>query len=275
MTHSADQLSDVRLCNDKVRIGDNHLIDFVGCGMLTVVFPGDLPDKLMGVGCGPGLAFNLVSLMAAHNNGVGCMTEEETLCVSLSLFDGRLRFEGDGSSYFTFACRIEPGNGYVPFPVLTPDSTENRAEIDCGTPPALPVLAPGSAASAATAVHINVFHCMHGNSNELLLRETAKSLGVELLRTPRPWTGCSIAEGYGKPIPSTTKSRASDKLEWVFVDLSGPKRTSSLLGKRYIMLVKNYLSRYACVNFPRHQSEQQMRLGSGLLKFARTVSLEG
>ena len=42
MTDSADLLSDVRLCNDKVKIGDNHLIDVVRYGTLTVIFPGDL-----------------------------------------------------------------------------------------------------------------------------------------------------------------------------------------------------------------------------------------
>ena len=35
VTHSADLLSDVRLC-DKARIGDNHLIDIVGYGTLTL-----------------------------------------------------------------------------------------------------------------------------------------------------------------------------------------------------------------------------------------------
>ena len=112
------------------------------------------------------------------------MTDEEGLCISH--FNGRLRFEGGGSSYFKFAYIIEPDNGYVPFPLLTPDCTENRAEIDCDSLQALPVLAPGSAASAETAVGINVFHCVHGHSDELLLRETAKSLGVEPLGTLRP-----------------------------------------------------------------------------------------
>ena len=41
----------------------------------------------------PDLAFNLFSLMAAHKLGVGFMIEEEGLCISL--FNGRLRFEGD------------------------------------------------------------------------------------------------------------------------------------------------------------------------------------
>ena len=90
--------------DDKVRIGDNHMIDVVGYGTLTVVFPGDLTVKLLDVAYVPELAFNMFSLMAAHKQGVGFMTEEEDLCISL--FDGRLRFEGDGSSYSNFAYRI-------------------------------------------------------------------------------------------------------------------------------------------------------------------------
>ena len=86
---------------------------------------------------------------------------------------------------------------------------------------------------------INVFHCVHGHSNELLLRERAKSLGVELLGTLRLCTGCSMAKGYRKLILSSTKSRASEKLARTLVNLSGPKRTPSLLGKRCIMLVKD------------------------------------
>ena len=50
MTDSAGVLSDVRLCDDKVMIGDNHLIDIVGPDTLTIVFPGDLIVKLLGVG---------------------------------------------------------------------------------------------------------------------------------------------------------------------------------------------------------------------------------
>ena len=45
MTHSADLLSDVRLGDDKVRVGDKHLIDVVGYETLTVVFPGDLTSN--------------------------------------------------------------------------------------------------------------------------------------------------------------------------------------------------------------------------------------
>ena len=174
MTHSADLLSDVRLCDDKVRIGDNHLIDVVGYGTLLVVFPGDLSVNPLNVAYTPDLAFNLFSLMAAHEQGVGCMIEDEGLCISL--FDVWLRFEDDKSRSSNFACRVEPDNGYVPFPLLTPDHAENRVETGCDFPLAFPVLAPSSAASAETAVDINIFHCVHGHSNELLLRETQRHL---------------------------------------------------------------------------------------------------
>ena len=107
------------------------------------------------------------------------------------------------------------------------------------------MLAPGSAAFAKTAVDINIFHCVRGHFKELLLRETAKALGVELLGTLRPCTRCSISKGYIKPIPSSTKSRAPEKLGRVFVDISGPKKNPSLMGKRYVMLVKDGFSPYA------------------------------
>ena len=112
---------------------------------------------------------------------------------------------------------------------------------------------------------------MHGHSKELLLRETAKALGVELLGTLRPCTGCSMAKGYHKPIPSSTKSRASDKLGRVFVDLSGPKRTPSLLGKKYVMLVKDDFSRYAWVYFMKHNSDA----ADAFRKFLANVRADG
>ena len=88
VTLSADPLNDVPLCNDKVGIGGNHLIDVIGYGTLTVVFPANLAVILLDVGYVWDMTLNLFSLMAAHKHGVGFMTEEEGLCISL--FDRRL-----------------------------------------------------------------------------------------------------------------------------------------------------------------------------------------
>ena len=114
------------------------------------------------------------------------------MCVSV--FNGRLRFEGDGSSCSRFAYRMEPDDGYVPFPLLTPKPPKTCVESGCDFSLVFPVLAPGSIASTETSVDINVFHCVHGHANELLLRETAKSLGLELVGKLRPCTGCSMAK---------------------------------------------------------------------------------
>ena len=156
-------MSDVRLTDGKVRVGDNNLIDVVGYGTLTVVFPGDLTVKILDVAYVPDLAYNLVSLMAAHKQGVGFTTEDEDLCISLD--NERLRFESDGSSYSGFAYRIEPDDGYVTFLLLTPNPPEPCMESGCDFPLAFPVLAPGRIASRKTSVDVHIFHCVHGHSN--------------------------------------------------------------------------------------------------------------
>ena len=91
---------------------------------------------------------------------------------------------------------------------------------------------------------------MRGHSNELLLlRETVKSLGLELVGKLTPCTGCSMAKGYRKLIPNGTKLRATKKLGRIFVDLSEPKRTPSLSSARYVTLVKDDYSRRSWVYF--------------------------
>ena len=57
--HSADQLSNLRLCDDIVRIGDNHQFDVVGYGTFMVVFLRNLTVELLDVGkCRIGVHFS-------------------------------------------------------------------------------------------------------------------------------------------------------------------------------------------------------------------------
>ena len=63
-----------------------------------------------------------------------------------------------------------------------------------------------------------------------------------------------MAKGYRKPIASSAKSRASKNPGRIFVDLSGPKQTPSLLGKRYVMIVKDDFTRYAWIYFLKQKS---------------------
>ena len=66
----------------------------------------------------------------------------------------------------------------MPFPLLTPDSTEDSVKTDCDYLLAFPVIPPGNAAPAETPVDTNACHCVHGLSNELLLIETEKKIPV-------------------------------------------------------------------------------------------------
>ena len=125
-------------------------------------------------------------------------------------------------------------------------------------------------ASTETSADINVFHCLHGHSNEVLLRETANSPGLELVGKLRPCTGCSMAKDHRKPIPNSTKLHATKKLGRVFVDLSVPKRIPSLSGARYVMLVQDDYSRHAWVYYLKHNQIQETYLGSFWLTHALT-----
>lgn len=102
----------------------------------------------------------------------------------------------------------------MPFPLLTPDFPESCVESGCNFPFAFPGIAPGSITSNDTAVDNNVFPYVRGHSNELLLREMAKSLGVELLGKLRPCMILAVlmAKCYRKPIPESTMSRALERL---------------------------------------------------------------
>ena len=264
----------------KVKIGNDTLVDVKGYGSLTVAFPNNATEgvtvRLEKVAYVPGLAFNIFYLMAAHTRGVGLATGDKNMSVTLA--DGRLKVWINGSEYCNYGRRIDPDDDYIPFPLLVPEPIENAVQPahhislefpieasgsanSCETewlssltllhdhpmqpahtiPLACPVIAPGSANLHDTAVDINVFHCVHGHANEFLLRETAKPLGVELLGSLRPRTGCSMAEGYRKPIANSTKSRATKKLGRVFVDLSGPESIPSLLGKKYVREIRTIL----------------------------------
>ena len=238
----------------------------------------------------PSLAFSLFSLMAAHTREVGFAADDKDMSVTLA--DGRLKFWSDGSGYCYYGRRIYPNDDYIPLPLLVPEPIENVMQPahpislefpieapgsanSCETewlssltflhenpmqaahtiPLACPVIAPGSANLRDTTVDINVFHCVHGHPNEFLSRGTAKSLCVKLLGRLRPCTGCSMAKGYRKPIANSTKSRATNKLGRIFVDVSGPKSIPSLLGEKYVRIVKDDFTRYAWVYFLERKSD--------------------
>ena len=113
--------------NDKVRIGNNHVIEIMGYDTMIVIFPGDPNVKLVDVADVPGMSFNLFSLMAAHTQEEKFTTDEES--PRNSLLYRRSRFGGYGSSYSGVACGVETDGGYVLFPLLTPNPSEDCCDF--------------------------------------------------------------------------------------------------------------------------------------------------
>ena len=132
-------------------------------------------------------------------------------------------------------------------------------------------LTPGSNVYTETDAVITVFHCVHGHSNEILLKKTAKAIGMELIEKLKPCTGCSMAKCCRKPVANSTKSHATEKLGRVSVDLRGLKRTRSSLGNRYVMLVKGGYSRHAWAHFLKHKSDS----GNAFRKFLADTLADG
>ena len=54
---------------------------------------------------------------------------------------------------------------------------------------------------------------------------------------------------YRKPIANSTKSRATEQLGSICVDLSCPKSIHSFMGKKNVMIVKGDFTRYSWVYF--------------------------
>lgn len=73
---------------------------------------------------------------------------------------------------------------------------------------------------------------------------------------------------------STVYERATEKLGRVFVGLSGPKGTRSLLGKRYVIIVKDYFTRYSWVSSSSESRMLQMFLESSWLIYVQMECLQ-
>ena len=142
--------------------------------------------------------------MSLNKRGVGFVTDDKDMSVTLA--DGRLRCWSYGSGYTNVGRRIHPDDDYIHFPMSVLEPIENPVQPAHSVPLVFAVIAPGNADSRQAAVDINVFHCVHGHANDFLLREAAKSLGMEQLGDSRPCTGCSMFKGYRKPIANSIKS---------------------------------------------------------------------
>ena len=93
-----------------------------------------------------------------------------------------------------------------------------------------------------TEVDINDFYCSFGHGHKELLLETAKQRGITLTGELQEGKGCSMAKGRRKPMAKTTIDRADKCGGRFFLDVYGPKSIRSMVGKEYMLLVRDDFS---------------------------------
>ena len=80
-----------------------------------------------------------------------------------------------------------------------------------------------------------------------------------------------MAKGYRTSIANSAKSRATETLERVFVDLNGHESSHSLLGKKYTMIVKDDFTLYSWV----HVLDRKPDAAEAFRKFLADVLADG
>ena len=146
-------------CQGAVRFADSRRLPIVGVGDLLLHFRCDsrvIALQLRNVAHVPELSHHLISLGRIASAGHEYSCDGEGLKVRLKS-DRVLCAEKLGSLDVLHATRLSPGG--TAFAAIAPS-------------PHPPV--------SDTNVNINSFHCSFGHSNEFLLRETAKHMGVVL-----------------------------------------------------------------------------------------------
>ena len=133
------------------------------------------------------------------------------------------------------------------------------------------VIAPGQAKTPTTPTDTHLFQCTYGHTHKVLLKQTAKQQGVSLSGELHECRGCPMAKNLRKPIARSTDTRADNKLERVFVDLSGKMAVPSIGGKRCTLIVRDCHTRWTRVYFLSKKSDA----ASALESFLAVVRADG
>ena len=98
-------------------------------------------------------------------------------------------------------------------------------------------------------------HRLLGHPSEEITRGTARMSGVPLTGTWRPCVQCSESRVRRYAVPKSTESRANERAERFFIDITGPFHATSLGGNRYAMLCVDDFTRFKIFRFLKHKSD--------------------
>ena len=107
----------------------------------------------------------------------------------------------------------------------------------------------------ANSRHIMEFHRLLGHTSEEITRGTPRMSGVPLTGTWSAYVQCSEFRSRRYAVPKSTESRANERAERFFIDITGPFHATSLGGNRYAMLFVDDFTRLKFIRFLNHKRD--------------------
>ena len=113
--------------------------------------------------------------------------------------------------------------------------------------------------SSTSKVDLDLWHCRLGHNKKRDVQKLSKSFqGLKLHNSSFSESFCDICAANKlnrKPPSSKMALRRFSKLELVYSDVSGPMKTTSLGGRRYVVSFIDSYDRFARAYFMKHKSE--------------------
>ena len=85
-------------------------------------------------------------------------------------------------------------------------------------------------------IDVNDLHCSLGHTNDAVVRETVRQLGIKVTGRFGYCDGCAGGEGIRKAVAKSTSCRAEKQMLRLFADLAGPMQESTG-GAQYCLMI--------------------------------------
>lgn len=122
---------------------------------------------------------------------------------------------------------------------------------------------------------------MHGAPGDPNEERTSETVTTSRIVNTRDWIGdwtpykeCSKDKVDAKAVPNITYTKATKKLEGVFVDLGGPKNEPSVGQRRFVTILEDALTEMTWVHALQHKSHSSNALNIGISEVATPGGLK-
>ena len=218
----------VQSVNIAVVVGDGAEVKCTKRGDITLLMGGKTLI-LKGVLYTAKFHQNIISIGVLIRDGYDLTVSGSTMTIKKGSNQLCLNRETNGVLYYFKGCRAT----YANMVLMNVETTTENQNFLSGEDKAT--------STKRTKRDINEVHDICGHIGEAALRDTFKSLPIDLTGTMRPCDGCAKAKAKAKSVSKVSSLKALLPGERLFVDTSGPYKRS-IIGSTYWILVVDQFS---------------------------------